>query len=179
VQILQTLRDEHEIIVQALDLLDARAQRLAANEAVPIGELDALLRFLRRYADACHHAKEEKVLFPALERQGMLHDGGPIGVMLHEHGVGREHVTAMASAMEEIETSATARIRFARAATELSTLLRMHIHKENNVLYMLAQRMLPARRDDELAAAAERHEADAMAPGEKDELLAALRSLAG
>jgi hemerythrin-like domain-containing protein len=36
-----------------------------------------------------HHGKEEEILFPLLEKKGIPADGGPLGVMLMEHGRAR------------------------------------------------------------------------------------------
>jgi len=177
-RLLQTLRDEHEVILQALDALDTRTHGLEAGEEIPVTELQTLVRFFRRYADACHHAKEETVLFPALLEAGMLSEGGPIGVMLHEHGVGREHVTAMDSHASRVATDPEARRMFVVAAMNLSSMLRQHIHKENNVLFRMAERMLESSRDTELHELAERQEAETIGDSEKEEILAALRRLA-
>lgn len=176
-RLLHTLRDEHEAILQALDALDTRTQRLEAGEETPVSDLQTLVRFFRRYADACHHAKEEKVLFPALLQAGMLREGGPIGVMLHEHGVGREHITVMDSHASRVATDPEARSMFTAAATSFSSMLRHHIHKENNVLFVMADRMLESSRDTELHELGARQEAETIGSGEKDELLAALRRL--
>ena len=51
------------------------------------------------FADKCHHGKEEDVLFPELEKAGIARQGGPIGVMLHEHVSGREFIRRMSEAL--------------------------------------------------------------------------------
>ena len=62
--------------------------------------------FFRLFADACHHGKEEDLLFTELEAQGMPRDAGPIAVMLDEHAQGRALVRTMAAALEQaLETS--------------------------------------------------------------------------
>jgi len=59
------------------------------------------LDFLVNYADGVHHAKEEDILFPALEEAGIPVQQGPIGVMLQDHTVARKLVREMRSALEE------------------------------------------------------------------------------
>ena len=51
---------------------------------------------IRNYADGFHHAKEEKILFPALEVKGFSPHQGPVAVMLSEHIQGRNFVKGMA-----------------------------------------------------------------------------------
>lgn len=59
---------------------------------VKVAHLEKIHEFLKVFADKCHHAKEEDVLFPEMEKAGVLRKGGPIGVMLAEHAQGREYV---------------------------------------------------------------------------------------
>ena len=87
----QTLIHEHEVITQGLAVLDAMATRLARGEGVPAHDLEQLLEFFSVFADGCHHAKEERILFPALEAAGMPRDGGPIAVRYAESPISRRH----------------------------------------------------------------------------------------
>lgn len=127
------LRDEHRVILKALDVLEAAADRLADGTRIPEPAWSALLDWFVRFADARHHAKEERLLFPALEAAGVPRAGGPIAVMLEEHETGRELVCGMrAGALD---------VRAARARAYVD-LLRVHIHKETDVLFELADALL-------------------------------------
>ena len=140
------LRAEHVMILRALDALETLASREAGDEAPPPGAWTALVEWLRTFADLRHHAKEERLLFPALEAAGVPGPGGPIEVMLEEHERGR----ALLRAMRE----APAAGRGARAR-EYARLLRAHIAKENEILFELADAVLdPAIADDLVRAAA-------------------------
>jgi len=128
------LRDEHVLILRALDLLEAAGARLERRQGPDESWWQRLIAWLRGFADRNHHAKEEGVLFPALERAGVPGgEGGPIGVMLEEHGQGRALVAALAS------PDAAIRAASARAYADL---LRAHIDKENGVLFPLADGLL-------------------------------------
>jgi len=130
------LREEHRVILRALDLLEAAARRLGAGTPLPEGWWPEIIEWLRGFADRNHHAKEERSLFPAMVKAGVPLSGGPIGVMLEEHERGR----ALIRAMETGEPAA----RAARAR-EYVTLLREHIDKENGVLFPLADAVLDDR----------------------------------
>lgn len=96
----EMLSAEHRVIERMLDIL----QRLA-NEP-PEKSLEAwkkALDFFSRFADKCHHCKEEQVLFPAMEEHGIPRDGGPIGVMLVDHEQGRSYVRSMVAALTLVE----------------------------------------------------------------------------
>jgi len=145
----QELIAEHNAVLMALQILEKVETALAANDAQAAEDLGQLLDFLRVFVDRCHHGKEEDVLFPEMERRGARRDGGPIGVMLMEHEVGRGHVRAMSEALGRLRRSdagaVTAILESARAYREL---LRAHIHKEDNILFPMADRLVP----DEAAA---------------------------
>ena len=126
------LRDEHRVILRALDVLEAAAARLASGRPLPEGWWSEIIWWLRSFADKNHHAKEETSLFPAMVKAGVPSTGGPIDVMLEEHRRGR----ALVRAMEAGEPTAQA------AAREYVILLREHIEKENGVLFPLADAVL-------------------------------------
>lgn len=97
-QATDTLKHEHVMIERVLQLLEQSVRLLQSHESLPVGLQAWTLDFLRRFADGCHHDKEEQVLFPLLEERGIIRNGGPIGVMLREHELGRACVRRMAQA---------------------------------------------------------------------------------
>jgi hemerythrin-like domain-containing protein len=145
----QELIAEHNAVLVALQLLESVEAALGAEKAQASEHLGQLLDFFKGFVDRCHHGKEEDVLFPELERRGVKREGGPIGVMLMEHDVGRGHVRAMSEGLNRLlrgEADAVTAIRASSRAYR--DLLRAHIHKENNVLFPMADRLVP----DEVAA---------------------------
>jgi hemerythrin-like domain-containing protein len=148
--------DEHRRIERVLASLEAYAdevrsgRRLARSEALDFGE------FFRSYADACHHGKEEDLLFRRMIDFGFPQDSGPIAVMLYEHKVGRSHV----SALREIggaqgPVSDREQAVFDDRVRAYVPLLLAHIQKEDGILYPMAERVLPL---DELNRLAEQYE---------------------
>src|SRR3990170_8726435 len=93
------LREEHEHI---LEIAAALATLIDAADAGR-WDVDAFadcVTFIRLFADACHHGKEENLLFPELEKGGMPRDQGPIAVMLSEHQQGRAYARHMAESLD-------------------------------------------------------------------------------
>jgi hemerythrin-like domain-containing protein len=89
----EELVHEHQVIVHVLKTATAEARRLRDGAAMRTALIEIMLDFFRNFTDKCHHAKEEKHLFPLLEKKGMAHDTGPIAVMLAEHTEGRKILT--------------------------------------------------------------------------------------
>lgn len=128
------LRADHELILDALEVLAAMARSDVAGKAAPAEDWSALLAFFRGFADVFHHGKEEEELFPAMVAAGFPQRAGPIAVMLSEHEQGRRLVGA-------IESATDPRTR-AEAAQAYVALLTAHIQKENEVLFVMADRAL-------------------------------------
>ena len=148
----QVLRDEHQWILAVADALERFL-------GVPPGEMDwdaveKCITFIRLFADACHHGKEEDLLFPALEEGGLPSDSGPIAVMLYEHRLGREAVAAMRNALPQARGGeADARLRLVNAGRGYIDLIRGHIGKEDHVLFNMADQMVTGERRVRLCAA--------------------------
>jgi len=172
------LRDEHDAILRMLDVSDEVSRQVERGVGVPPDVFAGLVEFFRLFADKCHHGKEEDLLFPALQGKGIPREGGPVGVMLIEHDQGRAYVKEMAVASEEIAGGNTAAAgRWVAAARGYSDLLRAHIQKENNVLFVMAESILSDDEQAELARGFEKVEVDRMGPGTHERLHAVMGKL--
>lgn len=121
---------------------------------VDFDRLDKCIRFIRLFADACHHGKEEDLLFPALQEQGLPRDSGPIAVMLDEHRLGRQFAATMADNLDAArEGDADAWNRLERAGRDYVGLIRGHILKEDNVLFGMADQLVAGPAYNKLCAA--------------------------
>ena len=97
-QPIKDLKMEHDAVRLTLRILDEICRKIEkSGEITDLQHLDQLLEFFKVFVDKCHHGKEEELLFPALENVGVSREGGPIGVLLHEHQQGREYVRAIPS----------------------------------------------------------------------------------
>ena len=148
----KVLRQEHEVILAVLDATEEVATNLENGADTPPELLTTTVEFLKLYADRQHHGKEEDLLFPELEKQGMPRKGGPVAVMLMEHQMGRSHMARMAEAAEAYKNGyKSAGGEWADAALDYVALLREHIAKENNILFVMAERILSADDQQRLA----------------------------
>ena len=101
----EVLVDEHNAIIEMLGVVEEVNRRLETGEKVESSDLLDIVDFIQGFADACHHNKEEGILFPAMEAAGIPMRGGPIGVMLQEHEQGRAYARAMKEAAANIENT--------------------------------------------------------------------------
>ncbi len=147
----EILTEEHKAIKIMLDIVEEACKRLESGSKVDVEHLKLMVDFIKGFADKCHHAKEEDILFPTMQKAGIPGQGGPIGVMLTEHTYGREYVKGMAQAIEKYEKgnikTSSEIIKNARGYIEL---LSQHIDKEDNILYPMADRIFQEKTQKEL-----------------------------
>ncbi|MFQ6617820.1 MAG: hemerythrin domain-containing protein, partial [Fidelibacterota bacterium] len=98
-----------------------------------------------------HHGKEEELLFERIAERGIPRTGGPIGVMLGEHDMGRGYVSGMTRALEDYRAGEKGSIKgVLENFRKYTSLLRDHIYKEDNILYPLADDVLTDEDQKEL-----------------------------
>jgi hemerythrin-like domain-containing protein len=176
---IETLMSEHRVIEQAVDALVAFAGR-AGDGPGDRAELARFVTFIREFADACHHGKEEDVLFRTMVEAGFPSEGGPIAVMRMEHDRGRAHVKALAElAARAGPWTPEDRKHLADEAWGYANLLRGHIHKEDSILYPMAERHLPPELMARVDAECEAFEERETGAGRHEELQALAADLVG
>lgn len=148
------LRQEHQVILRVLDCFEVALGQAADAGGVSQETFAPFVTFFREFADACHHCKEEDRLFPALERCGIPREGGPIGVMLYEHKVGRELVSAIDAHLEAADGGEAEAIQTVLGAgRQFIELLRAHIGKEDHCLFAMAENVVQGEELNALAKA--------------------------
>ena len=140
----QVMVDEHKLILRMIALVEKNTELLEEGKFCNWRFYLDAVDFIRNYADRFHHAKEEDVLFVELINNGMPKKQSPIEAMHMEHDQGRAHVRALEEAAEKALHGATGQAAIiAENAKGYATLLRGHIEKEDDILYPLAERVLP------------------------------------
>ena len=123
----EILRKEHEKVLKILDSLEKDI------EDKDIGSMKKEIAVLEKEFDKHSLNKEEKVLFPEIEKF-MPRDGGPTGMMIIEHkdlteSIGNFNLAIKTKNLDKLEG----------VGNHIITLLREHINKENNMLFMMAE----------------------------------------
>jgi hemerythrin-like domain-containing protein len=168
---LESLMEEHRVMERAASLLEEATLKLYRGEAVNRRAFALLLMFFKEFTDKCHHGKEEGALFPFLESKGIPREGGPIGVMLMEHDIGRRLIKALEEDLENIERDPEARRDAVDSALSYVRLIREHIFKEDSILFKIADELMSADEDKRLVEEFEKIEINTIGPGVHEQLI--------
>lgn len=161
----EDLIQEHESILYGLKILEKMIEIYTRNREINYNDVKEIVNFFKLFADKCHHGKEEMLLFPVMERSGILKENGPIGQMLYEHDKGRNYIRLMEEGLQKKQLEF-----FIENAFKYINLLRNHITKENDILFPLGDGRIPPDIQKNLLEAFEKHEETVMGKGTHEKL---------
>lgn len=174
------LEEEHEIILHVLDAAEEEIGFIDDEGAYRPAVLEMMVDFFANFTYRCHHAKEEKHLFPALEGHGMSPDEGLLAELLAEHEQGHEIVETIDAASTGAELGEETQLLEVRdGLREYCELIREHIRKENEELYPQVRESLSAGEKQALIDAFEAVETEEMGEGVHEHYHAMVHRLVG
>ena len=141
---IEILVGEHDRILKMIEITTIILKKEDKTE-INIDHIENIIDFIKNFADKYHHLKEEDILFMEMEKYGMSRESGPIAVMLHDHKEGRNYIKLAVEGIEKFKQGDV--LAFAQIQENLMAyciLLTNHIAKENNILYPMSERILPA-----------------------------------
>jgi hemerythrin-like domain-containing protein len=140
----QYLKKEHEEIAMMLSIMQKITHKVGGGEKLYVEHYEKIIDFLEGFADKCHHhAKEELILFPAMESKGIKKDEKCIGLELKEHKESNDFVQSLHKAFNVYKKDSNkGAIGVFAGLLNYINLLRSHIEKENNVLFKMADEVL-------------------------------------
>ncbi len=175
----ETLVHEHKVILLVLGAAEREAQRIARAGKVDADRVGKMLDFFRSFADRCHHAKEENLLFVKMQDRGMPRESGPIAVMLAEHDRGRGYLAAVEAALPKaVGGDSSSSLAVAENLSAYVEMLRAHISKEDNILYPMADKLFSEQDQADLTAGFDRVEREETGEGVHEKYHALAHELA-
>lgn len=145
------LREEHQLILRVAGAMQALLGEAEGPDGLDFDTIADCITFIRLFADACHHGKEEDLLFPELEAAGLPRNQGPIAVMLYEHKQGRALTKSMSDSLGSArQGDERALATLQNAARGYIELIRGHIMKEDRILFEMADQAVRGSACDRL-----------------------------
>lgn len=140
------MMDEHKIIKRMLAVIRKACYEVMQGKEINYTDFAEMIDFVRSYADAHHHGKEEKILFNKMvdeiggAAEKLIRHG-----MLVEHDLGRLYIKELEEALQRVQQGEEeAKLDIIANAISYTHLLHRHIDKEDAVVYTFAQKHLVA-----------------------------------
>ncbi len=172
------LREEHEAMELLLSALEGMAGALQRPGPYPRKDLEAATTVITEFGDKCHHAKEEKVLFPALAKASPQTGAEIARRLTSDHRAFRQIVGTMKAQIPKAEADAAARALLAKNLDTYVRLLRAHIAAENTELMPEVDRAIPPAEREAIAEAFERIEREEVGAGVHEKYRGMIHKLA-
>ena len=139
------LTKEHKAIRRALDVLRTMIDQVEHGIPTDRHDVNALLLFLHYFGDACHQAKEESILFPALRSSEKFASSVEPDRFLGGHNEERGLIeTAQLALFTDKQDE------FIASARKVVGLLSEHVDEEERVLFPLAEQILTREQANEV-----------------------------
>jgi len=141
------------------------AGRLSTKSTFPRKDLESAMTIVTEFADKCHHAKEEKTLFPVLSKASPRVGAELARRLTSDHIAFRKLVGTMKEQIAKGERDEKVRAQLGKNLDTYVRLLRQHILIENTELLPEVARSIPEAERRRLAAEFERIEEEEIGAG--------------
>ncbi|MBN1151502.1 hemerythrin domain-containing protein [candidate division WOR-3 bacterium] len=128
---------EHRLIEKMLKLAEKELESIKKNKSVDPLFIDAIVDFIRTYADRTHHGKEEDILFKELENKILdAKDTKGMQELIDEHISARKAVKELVEAKTKFIHGDSSSIEtIIDKLTFLTNFYPVHIEKEDKVFF--------------------------------------------
>ncbi len=136
--------EEHKLIKRMLKVIRKASFILMKEDRYEDEDFRKMIDFVRNFADAHHHGKEEDFLFNRMISEiGGVAEKLVRNGMLVEHDLGRLHMKQLEEALNKVQKgNEEAKLDIIANAVSYTDLLTRHIDKEDKVAYTFAENNL-------------------------------------
>ena len=141
---IKLMMEEHQYILRMLAVVRKACYGVMQGDEINYEDFNKMIDFIRSYADAHHHGKEEKLLFNEMVTHlGALGNKLITHGMLVEHDMGRLFIQELVAALDRVKAGdEMSKLDVIANAISYTHLLKRHIDKEDTVVYTFAERQL-------------------------------------
>lgn len=170
---------EHDYILSMLKIVRKACFKVLKGNDINYEDFNDMIDFIKVYADAHHHGKEEKFLFKEMQTNlGKLAENLITHGMLVEHDYGRFYISELKEALNRVKNGdEESKLDVISNAVGYTSLLARHIAKENNAVYSFGEKNLPKEIMDQVNRLSEEFEKAAEEKGTQKYYLEMLNTL--
>ena len=142
---LNIIRDEHRSMAAVLHGMDYLASKMRAGRAkIDSRVFRAMIYYLDTFSERVHHPKEDRYLFSAMRGRGSEAQA-VIADLEREHAMGGNALRRLEQCLVRYEEGGDREFpAFAEALDKFTREYREHMHKEEQIAFPLAERLLSA-----------------------------------
>ncbi|BAK76817.1 UspA domain protein [Pseudogulbenkiania sp. NH8B] len=141
-QAMAVIRDEHRSIAAVLHAWQYLIQQAEEHgQAIDLGLMQAILRYLHRFPVALHHPKEDDYLFSKL-RQRTSAINAELDELERQHGRDRQLVAELAIMLEQLAAGSASLAQLKQHVDQYAKFIWDHLGREEGVILPAAQRYL-------------------------------------
>lgn len=145
---------EHRLIEKMVDMMGKELNRIERDRSGNPEFIEAVIDFIRIYADRCHHGKEEDILFRDLKKKSISDAHKKImGELIEEHKFGRKLIGEMEDANERYRKGE--RRALSKIIDSLKALVELypdHIEKEDKRFFLPVMKYFTDKEKDAMLA---------------------------
>lgn len=147
------LMHEHRLIERVIEVMRQQAAMIGEVGRTDPAIIDSTTDFLLSYADACHHGKEEQLLFPALKDKPLDEKAAQVmAELIEEHEQVRHLTHGLAETNRAYRNGDERALEdIASALRELTRVYPAHVEKENRYFFREAVKYLSAEEREAMA----------------------------
>ena len=176
---IELMVEEHKYIVRMLEVVRKICVKVLNEMPVPYDDFANIILFIKEYADLHHHGKEEKFLFQEMvEQLGAIGKKLVINGMLVEHDWGRLFISELQVALQRVQDGdEDSKVDVIANAIGYANHLQRHIKKEDELIYVFAEKNLPEDSMRKIEDLTKNYEKEASEQGIQEKYLAILQQL--
>lgn len=143
---LDIIRDEHRSIAAILHGMEFLVKRIRMHKAkIDPRVFRAMFYYLDTFSERKHHPKEDNYLFKAMRERG-AEAGAHIADLEEDHTRGEDALRRLAQSLVRYEEGGEREFpAFEREVENFVRNYRDHMHKEESIVFPLAERLLSAQ----------------------------------
>lgn len=170
---------EHDNILRMLKVVRKACFKVMKGEEINYNDFNKMIEFIRKYADAHHHGKEEKFLFKEMQNNlGKLGENLITHGMLVEHDYGRLYMNDLTDALQRVKNGdEESKLDVISNAVGYTNLLSRHISKENDAVYKFGETKLTIEILEQINLKTEEFEKEAESKGTQKYFLDILENM--
>jgi hemerythrin-like domain-containing protein len=129
---------EHRFIERMIQIMKVQLEKIQTESKADSSQIERIIRFIKGYADRCHHGKEEEILFRELGRKNISPEHKQtMEELVEDHKLGRKITMSLLEANQKYQQGEVGALSvIAAGLRSLIEFYPKHIQKEDRDFFI-------------------------------------------